>query len=248
MRSLIQEKLFPKVAACELKRYGVSGKITICFFFFFLNRLLHIFLSHCDLRSMFSGMEVDKGMCMLGINMLNQYIFLIYWFFLFASLLLNLITLLITLAKLMMPGFHLNSFLVNSGLQKHKSLPTIQKLYFGSSSSLRFILEVLSANLDRKLLAELCVQLFAMISDELRARRHRQEQEESASPLLKIGRGIQNRVRKIRRSGEQGRSSGDPSSDNRGPPEGRKERSGSLGIPMVLINDEIVSLRSEQCR
>ena len=48
--SFIRDRLFPKMVACEIKRWGPAG------------------------------LEEEQGMCVLAPNVMNQYLFLIFWF------------------------------------------------------------------------------------------------------------------------------------------------------------------------
>jgi len=59
--TLIQHKLFPKMTACEIKRWGATG------------------------------LDVVRGMCVLPQNVSNSYIFLVFWIFLVITILGNII-------------------------------------------------------------------------------------------------------------------------------------------------------------
>ena len=67
--TLPQDKLFPKMAACEIKRWGTTG------------------------------LETSKGMCVLPQNVSNSYIFLVFWIFLMMTIVGNIIGIILTLAQ-----------------------------------------------------------------------------------------------------------------------------------------------------
>ena len=67
--TLPQDKLFPKMAACEIKRWGTTG------------------------------IEISKGMCVLPQNVSNSYLYLVFWIFLMLTILGNVIGILVTLAQ-----------------------------------------------------------------------------------------------------------------------------------------------------
>ena len=137
IRSLIQEKLFPKVVMCELIRYGTTG------------------------------LEEEQGMCILTLNIVNQYVFLLFWIFLVIALAVNSFALLLTILKMMFPSMMLRRFLVNSSLEKSPAVESISRLYRTRGSSLRFIMDIFAYNVQPKLLAEVLIQLYALLVDRL---------------------------------------------------------------------------------
>lgn len=68
--TLIKDKLFPKMVACEIKRWGPSG------------------------------IEEEQGMCVLAPNVINQYLFLILWFAIIFAIACNCLSILFALTKL----------------------------------------------------------------------------------------------------------------------------------------------------
>ena len=67
--TLPQDKLFPKIAACEIKRWGPTG------------------------------MDYTRGMCVLTQNVSNSYLFLIFWFFLVLTIAGNVLGLSLTIFR-----------------------------------------------------------------------------------------------------------------------------------------------------
>merc|ERR1719276_703305 len=65
-----KDKLFPKMVACEVKRWGASG------------------------------IEEEQGMCVLAPNVINQYLFLILWFAIIFTIACNCLSVLFALTKL----------------------------------------------------------------------------------------------------------------------------------------------------
>ena len=65
----IQDKLFPKLAACEIKRWGATG------------------------------IDTTRGMCVMPQNVQNSYLFLVFWGFLLLTILGNITGLLIALVQ-----------------------------------------------------------------------------------------------------------------------------------------------------
>lgn len=137
VRSVIQEKLFPKVVACEVKRYGTTG------------------------------LEEDQGMCMLSLNVVNQYVFLMFWFLLIISLIVNSIAVLMAILKIIFPSMMLRRFLVNASLEKSPAVESFSRLYQTRGPSLRFIMDIFAYNIQPKLLAEVLIQLYALLADRL---------------------------------------------------------------------------------
>lgn len=68
--TLIKDKLFPKMVACEIKRWGPTG------------------------------IEEEQGMCVLAPNVINQYLFLILWFAIIFAIACNCLSVLFALTKL----------------------------------------------------------------------------------------------------------------------------------------------------
>jgi len=66
----IKHKLFPKMVACEIKRWGTTG------------------------------LEEENGMCVLAPNVIYQYIFLIMWFALFLVIICNFINIFVWIFKM----------------------------------------------------------------------------------------------------------------------------------------------------
>lgn len=67
----VKDKLFPKMVACEVKRWGASG------------------------------IEEEQGMCVLAPNVINQYLFLILWFCLVFVMACNILSIFAALIKLL---------------------------------------------------------------------------------------------------------------------------------------------------
>eukprot|EP00116_Pleurobrachia_bachei_P005192 sb/3465454/ len=76
--SKVQDMLFPRMAACEIKRWGASG------------------------------LDTTRGMCVLPQNVANSYIFLVFWYFLVLTIVGNFIGLATTSFKLLCvtSGYH----------------------------------------------------------------------------------------------------------------------------------------------
>lgn len=126
-------------------------------------------------QSTLSGLEEDQGMCMLTLNVLNQYLFLIFWFCLVLIALINCLSLILTVTNILFPSIMLKQFLASSSLDRSPAVAVICKLYLEAGSSLRLLMDILAKNVDPKLFGEILVQL-----DRLK----REDNAESV-PLLK---------------------------------------------------------------
>ena len=105
-------------------------------------------------------------MCMLALNVLNQYLFLIFWFCLLIVTIVNTLSLVLTLLNIMSPCFMLQQFLLSSSLDRSPAVSVVSKLYLDCGSSLRFIMEIFAWNVDPKLFGEILVQLYSLLAKD----------------------------------------------------------------------------------
>lgn len=108
-----KDKLFPKMVACEVKRWGSSG------------------------------IEEEQGMCVLAPNVINQYLFLILWFCLVFVMICNIVSIFISLIKLLFTYGSYRRLLSTAFLRDDSA---IKHMYFNVGSSGRLILHVLANN------------------------------------------------------------------------------------------------------
>ena len=93
----IQNKLFPKMVACEVKRWGVSG------------------------------IEEWQGMCVLAGNVLYQWLFLFYWLSIVISIFINSVAVLTVLFTEILPNVSYSKFLNSAYVEDTKQLRLIYK-------------------------------------------------------------------------------------------------------------------------
>ena len=91
----IQNKLFPKMVACEVKRWGASG------------------------------LEEWQGMCVLAGNVLYQWLFLFYWVSIVISILINSVAVLTILSSEILPNVSYSRFLNSTYVEDTKQLRLI---------------------------------------------------------------------------------------------------------------------------
>eukprot|EP00116_Pleurobrachia_bachei_P005406 sb/3465668/ len=129
--TLIQDKLFPKMASCEIKRWGT----TVC--------------EPGQTRD-YEGprMEEEQGMCVLPANVINQYLFLIFWGGLIITVFINLISLLISISNLCFVTGSYRHLLATSFL---RDVPDYSEIWRKSGTSGRVILQVIARNVNPKI-------------------------------------------------------------------------------------------------
>lgn len=93
----IQNKLFPKMVACEVKRWGVTG------------------------------LEEWQGMCILSGNVLYQWLFLFYWGAIVISIFINCVAILTVLCSEIRPNISYARFLNSTYVEDTKQLRLIYR-------------------------------------------------------------------------------------------------------------------------
>ena len=129
-QTLIQDKLFPKMAACEIKRWGATG------------------------------LEEEQGMCVLAANIINQYLFLIFWAGLLLTILFNVLSLLVALSNLCFVEGAYRNLLATSFLRDE---PAYSEIWRKSGTSGRVILQLIARNVNPKIFEHVLNELVNLL-------------------------------------------------------------------------------------
>jgi len=126
----MQDKLFPKMAACEIKRWGPSG------------------------------LEEEQGMCVLASNVINQYLFLIFWGALVITIICNVLSLLFAFSRLC---FVTGAYRRLLGTAFLKDEVAYKDLFYNSGTSGRVILQLIANNVNPKIFEHLINELLYLL-------------------------------------------------------------------------------------
>jgi len=128
--TMMQDKLFPKMAACEIKRWGPSG------------------------------LEEEQGMCVLASNVINQYLFLIFWGALVITIICNVLSLLFAFSRLC---FVTGAYRRLLGTAFLKDEVAYKDLFYNSGTSGRVILQLIANNVNPKIFEHLINELLYLL-------------------------------------------------------------------------------------
>lgn len=131
--SLVRDKMFPKMVACEIKRWGPSG------------------------------IEEEQGMCVLAPNVINQYLFLIFWFCLVFCICSNALSILFAISKQCFVSGGYNRLISNHFL---KDDSRFKHIYFAVGTSGRCYLHLIAQNCNPRIFEQLMIKLAKNLIEE----------------------------------------------------------------------------------
>ncbi|KAL5266003.1 hypothetical protein ACHWQZ_G006599 [Mnemiopsis leidyi] len=129
-KTLIQDKLFPKMASCEIKRWGTTG------------------------------IEEEQGMCVLAANVINQYLFLIFWGGMVVTIIVNVLSVLIALSNLCFIQGAYRNLLATAFLRDE---PAYSEIWRKSGTSGRVILQLIAKNVNPKIFEHVLNELVNLL-------------------------------------------------------------------------------------
>ena len=110
-----------------------------------------------------TGMEEEQGMCVLPANVINQYLFLIFWGGLILTLFINLLSLLISISNLCFVTGSYRHLLATSFL---RDVPDYSEIWRKSGTSGRVILQVIARNVNPKIFEHVLNELVNLLKRE----------------------------------------------------------------------------------
>ncbi|KAL5271269.1 hypothetical protein ACHWQZ_G001792 [Mnemiopsis leidyi] len=131
--SFVRDRLFPKMVACEIKRWGPSG------------------------------MEEEQGMCVLAPNVMNQYLFLIFWFALVFTIFSNTFSIFFSVSTHCFIDGGYQRFIQSCFLKENSKLKFI---YFNCGTTGRTYLHLIAKNVNPRIFEQLIIKLSADLVEE----------------------------------------------------------------------------------
>ena len=131
------DKLFPKMVACEIQQWGTTG------------------------------LDVENGMCVIAPNVINSYLFLIFWLMNLITIITNVFSIIVTLFKLCFINVGYRKLMRDNFLKDNKRY---RRVYNNVGTTGRFILQTVASNINARLFEDLLDVLSSILVDKFNKR------------------------------------------------------------------------------